>query len=248
MDKKKKKRRRRKVSKKLKIFAVCFLIAGAVVFALMSPIFGIKQITVYGNEKIETETIISLSGLKIGDNIFKNRSNDVSAKIKQEPYIERVNINRKLPNTIEISVKEREVAYQIQVIDSYVYIDYQGYILEKSSEEMQVPILEGMKTIQDELLNGKRICKEDINYLNTILKIVENAKNIEIYDLITKIIIENNTYVLYFKNENKYAYLGNSSDITNKMLYVKTILQAEKGKTGNIYVDGERPRFREETL
>ena len=95
MDKKKKKRRRRKVSKKLKIFAVCFLIAGAVVFALMSPIFGIKQINVNGNEKIETETIISLSGLKIGDNIFKNRSNDVSAKIKQEPYIERVNINRK---------------------------------------------------------------------------------------------------------------------------------------------------------
>ena len=68
-----------------------------------------------------------------------------------------------LPGTIEIQIEEREIAYQVKVINSYVYIDYQGYILENSSEKEKVPTIEGLSTQDEEFLNNKRVNNEDIH-------------------------------------------------------------------------------------
>ena len=206
-----------------------------------------------GNNKISTETIISLSQLQTGKNIFQNLKSEIINNIKEEPYINDVKVKRVLPGTIEISVEERTVAYQIQVIDSYVYIDYQGYILEKSSTKADVPILTGMSTSQDELLKEKRISSDDISKLNVILKIVENAKKLEIYDLITQINTENGEYVLYLQSEKKYIYLGDGSDIVNKMMYAQIIIQNEKGNSGKAMINGNleegfNPYFSEEDI
>jgi hypothetical protein len=102
-----------------------------------------------------------------------------------------------------------------------------------------VPVIVGMKTSQDELLNEKRLINDDISNLNVILKIVQNAKQTEIYDLITQISVENDEYVLYLKSENKYIYLGDGSDMTNKMMYAQIIVQNEKGKSGKAMINGD---------
>ena len=249
----KRERKRLKRQKSLRVLILLLIIAGMIIFMLISPIFNIEKIIVNGNEQISSDTIISLSGLEIGNNIFRNLSSEVIKNIKENAYIENVTMKRKFPNTIEISVEERKIAYQIKVVDSNVYIDYQGYILDKSTETQNVPIIEGLHTSQNELLNSTRLVSEDISYLNTILKIAENAKKLEIYSLINKIIIENNEFVLYLPNEKKYVYLGNNADITNKMLYVKAILEKEKKNSGKIFVNGDlndgfKPYFREEKI
>ncbi len=255
-EKKKKEKRERKRKKRLKVikFLILLMIVGAmIVFALVSPIFNIKEIVISGNKQIDSETIVSLSKIKKETNIFKIKSSEISKNIKENAYIEKVNVKRNFPDTVEINVEERIIAYQIQVIDSYVCIDYKGYILTKSSDKQNVPIVEGLATSQEELLKGKKLVKDDTEALNSILKIVENGKKIEIYEKISKIIIDNNCYILYFQNENKYAYLGNGSDITSKMSWVKEILDKEKGKSGKIFVNGDlndgfKPYFREEKI
>ncbi len=246
----KKKKKKKRI---LKILILLVIIIGTIVFALVSPTFNIQTITVQGNTKISTETIISLSQLQTGENIFRNLKSEIINNIKEEPYINSVEIKRVLPGTIEITVEERSVAYQIQVIDSYVYIDYQGYILEKSSEQDDVPILAGMATSQNELLNEKRLVSDDITKLNVILKIVENAKKLDIYDLITQINTENDEYILYLESEKKYIYLGNGSNIVNKMMYAQIIIENEKGNSGKIMINGDldngfNPYFSEEEI
>lgn len=237
-----------------KFFGVFMLIIGVGVVALISPIFNIEKITVNGNTNINYSTIVSLSGLVKGENIFRFWIPNIKENIKENPYIDKVKIKRVLPNNIEISVIERKVAYQLKVIDSYIYIDYQGYILEKSNTSMNVPLLEGLKTTNDELLNKKRITEEDIYKLNDILKIIQIAKSSDIYDEITKIRIENSKeYVLELKKEQKLVYIGDIKDIANKMLYTKTILEKEEGNSGKIYVNGNvnngfKPFFREEKI
>lgn len=236
-----------------KIFILLIIIIGTIIFALVSPTFNIQTITVQGNAKISTETIISLSQLQTGENIFRNLKSEIINNIKEEPYINSVEIKRVLPGTIEITVEERSVAYQIQVIDSYVYIDYQGYILEKSSEQDDVPILTGMATSQNELLNEKRLVSDDITKLNVILKIVENAKKLDIYDLITEINTEDDEYILYLESEKKYIYLGDGSNIANKMMYAQIIIENEKGNSGKAMINGDldngfNPYFSEEDI
>ncbi len=245
-------KRKRRGKRLLKLLILIILITGAIVFAMVSPMFNIEKITVQGNEKISTETIISLSGLQIGNNIFQNSKSDVIEKVKENQYIESVQVKRRLPGTMEITVKERTVAYQVKILQGYAYIDYQGYILEIANQKANVPVLEGINTNQDSFLNEKRVVSEDITILNTILKIMGSARNIEIDKLITNITIEKGKeYILYLEKEKKYIYLGDASNVTNKMLYVQTMLKEEKGNSGKILVNGDlsggfKPYFREE--
>lgn len=251
-SKKRKKSKKKKINKKLiGFFSIIILIAIIVVLALTAPIFNITDITVNGNNQVSTNMIINLSGLRKGENIFKFNST-VEQKIKENTYIESVNTKRKLPGTVIISVKERTVKYQINLINSYVYIDKNGYILENSSEKKDVPVIVGLSIKEDEMLNEKRLKTEDLEKLNDIIKIIDSAKTINIDNLITEINTESKeNYVLYLESKGKKINLGDTSNLTNKMLYVKKILEKEEGKTGSAFVNGDlsagfKPYFREE--
>lgn len=251
-SKKRKKSKKKKINKKvIGFFSIIILIAIIVVLALTAPIFNITDITVNGNNQVSTNMIINLSGLRKGENIFKFNST-VEQKIKENTYIESVNTKRKLPGTVIISVKERTVKYQINLINSYVYIDKNGYILENSSEKKDVPVIVGLSIKEDEMLNEKRLKTEDLEKLNDIIKIIDSAKTINIDNLITEINTENKeNYVLYLESKGKKINLGDTSNLTNKMLYVKKILEKEEGKTGSAFVNGDlsagfKPYFREE--
>lgn len=83
---------------------------------------------------------------------------------------------------------------------------------------------------------------------------MESAKSIEIENLITSIDIkEPNEYKLYLKNENKYIYLGDGTNLNNKILYIQTMLKEEKENPGIIFVNGNisegfKPYFREQVI
>lgn len=250
--KNKKKKKKNKYNVKLITFVSCFLLViASVIFALTAPIFNIAKIEVTGNSKVQIENIKSLSGLKIGENIFKFNSSVIS-NIKENSYIENVEVKRALPDTVKIEVTEREVKYQINLINSYVYIDKYGYILENSAEKKAVPTIVGLKITEDDLMKKTRLEGKDIETLNKILKITEAAKIINIDNIITEINTENDTdYVLYIESEAKTIYIGDTTNLTNKMLYIQKILQNEKGKSGKVFVNkdmttGFKPYFREE--
>ena len=113
------------------IILICALIL-AIIFFIMSPLFDIVEVKVENNSKISTDTIISLSQLEIGQNIFKNSKKQIRENIKQNAYIDSVKIKRNLPNVIVISVEERKATFMLEYLNSYAYINNQGYILEIS--------------------------------------------------------------------------------------------------------------------
>ena len=221
------------------------------IFAFITPIFNISKIEVYGNNKVSSDTVTSLSKLKKGENIFKF-NNSIIQNIKENQYIDEVKVKRKLPGTIQIYITEREVKYQVKLINSYAYIDKNGYILEVSSKETDVPIIVGFKTTENELINKNRMETKDLEVLNNILKITDSAKAIDIEKIITEINIENeNNYCIFIKGQNKKIYIGDANNLTNKMLYVKKILEEEKDHSGTGYVNGDisngfKPYFRPE--
>ena len=95
-------RKKKKIKKILKLIILIALRAGGTCFALISPIFNIEKIEVTGNNKIPSETIISLSQLENGQNIFRFNKNKTVEEIKTNAYIENAKILRKIPNKIEI--------------------------------------------------------------------------------------------------------------------------------------------------
>ena len=62
-------------------------------------------------------------------------------------------------------------------------------------------------------------------------------------------ISDKNEYIIYLEQEKKRIHLGDSSNLSNKMLYIVAILEQEKDNEGDIFVNGDlnnrfQPYFR----
>lgn len=250
-EQRRRKKRNKRIKTILKIIIFLGIISGGIVFALTSPIFNIKDIKVINNNQVSQDTIISLSGLNADENIFKFYSNNIEDKIKENPYIEDVKVHRKIPNTIEIDVKERVAKYSVDYMGKYAYINTQGYILEIAEDNKKMPIIQGISTSEEEVIPGKRLNNDDLNKLEDVIKILDSANENGLDGKVTSIDISNkNEYSIYIEEENKKVHLGDSTNLSNKMLYVMAIIEAEKGKQGDIFVNGDlnnkfQPYFRE---
>ena len=216
-------RKKRKIIFRLiKWTSLVVLIIGGSIYFLLSSFFNIHNIVIAGNEKITQETIISLSGIELEKNTFKISKNKVEQAIKTNAYIDSVKIKRKLPDTIEIQVVERKPAYMLTLGNAYVYINTQGYLLEISQEKLQVPIITGILTPEDQIQEGNRLCTEDLQKLSSVIQIMDSANNNDIGKLITKINISNKQdYILEIKSEKKNVHVGDNSNLSTKMLYIK---------------------------
>lgn len=246
------KKRRKLIFRIIKIIVLLGIIIGGIIFAMVSPIFNIKDITVSGNSKISSETIISLSGLKLEQNIFNFRTSQIVDSIKQNAYIDTVNISRKIPDKIEIGVIERKTTFMLKYGNAYVYINNQGYMLEVTSEEGDYPIITNYSTPEEQIKEGNRLCVEDLEKLNDVLKIMEAASSNDgkIRDLITQINIEDKSnYILTLEKEKKQIYLGDVSNLSAKMLWLATFLKEENNNEGIIFMNFDlnttQPYFRE---
>ena len=241
----------KKVKKALINVSLIILIITAITLFLLSPIFNIENISIKNNEKLSQEEIISLSQIEKGTNLFKIRNAEIKNNIKENAYVDEVKVNRILPNTIEITVTERKVAYLLEYGSSYAYIDEQGYILEISSANITDKIkIRGYKTTEDNIKPGNRLIKEDLNKLNDVVIITDTAKNSGINAQITSINIENqNEYSLYMESEKKTVHIGSISNLDTKMLYLQVMLEKEKDNEVetflNIDFKTKNPYFKE---
>ena len=232
-------KKNRRVKIFIKLFLLLAVIIGLIIYLMLSPIFNIKNINVEGNKDISSEQIISLSKVQKEANLFKVSNKDTVSAIKENPYVKTVEIKRTLPDTITFVITERVATYMLEYGSSYAYIDNQGYILEISANTKEgLAKIIGYETSHDDIVPGKRLCENDLKKLNTVLKITATSKTNRIDSLITRINIEDgNNFILYLSTEQKTVYLGDCTNLDTRMLYVKAILDKEKGIAGEIYVN-----------
>lgn len=247
-------RKQKKVKNILKLTALMFLLISIMIFAFVSPIFNIKEIQVINNKEesqLASDTILSLSRLSSGQNIFRFNKLQVEYNINKNPYVKQVLIKRKFPNKVIIEVEEREKSYNIEFMNGYAYIDNQGYILEVSDTKLEKPIIQGIMTQQENIIEGNRLITEDLEKLEIVIKIVDICKTYNLDSKITSIdISDRNNYIIYLENEKKTVYLGDNSNLNNKIVWVEAIIQDNIGIEGYVYVNGDfnngfKPRFKE---
>lgn len=243
-------KRRKFILKVIKWTSLLVIMIGIIICIMLSPLFNIKNIEVKDNNKISSEQIISLSSIKVNDNTFKYSKKDIKNKIKENAYIGEVKVSRILPDGFKIQVKERIPKLMLLFGNAYVYIDNQGYILEVSDENINLPIIKGYKTEEKDIVPGKRLCNSDLEQLTVVLKIVELAQSEGLFDKITAVDIEDkNDYKIIMEEEQKNAHLGDCSMLEERILWVKTILDETKELQGDIFVNmnlnSEKPFFRE---
>ena len=241
-SKRKKKNTWRKVKKVLllllKIILIIGILAGIGAFLFVSPVFNITEIRVENSNKISENTYISLSEIQIGENIFRISKSKIIEQIKQESYVENVEVKREYPGTVVITVTERTPAYMIEKNgEMYAYIDKNGYNLETTTQALDIPILKGTITDIENLETGARISDEDLSKFNDLIRIMDGIKNNNIQEKLLSVdISDDKNYILEFKNSNKKVILGDTSELSTKMLWIKYFMEKSEEEAGTVHL------------
>lgn len=262
MDNAIRKSKQTKKSKKNKprfrrLFILLFLIIIIAALVLASRLYKIKKIAVTTDGKnVSAEEIKSLSNLSVGMNMFEFNTNKVEENILLNKYLKSVDVKRKINGTVEITVKERFPKFKINYAGGFIIIDSEGYVLEITSEDYDVPLLLGVSTDFSSLTVGSsenrinKLNEEDMNKLSMASDIIDTAKNNDVGSLISGIDISNDrNYIVYLDSEQKIVYLGDCSELNTRILCMKEIIKAESGNKGEIFIDKDlnssKPRFKE---
>ena len=129
---------------------LCTVIAVVLAFSFgISVFFRVENITVSGTVKYDAWTIKEASGIEIGDNLLSFGEARAAGKIRAAlPYVESVRIGIKLPNTVNIEIKELDVVYSIQDSEyQWWLITAEGRVVEKTDKAtaQQGTVIEGLR-------------------------------------------------------------------------------------------------------
>lgn len=141
-------RRRGRFSGLLKLFG--FLIAVAAVIAAITLFFRMDHIVVSGNERYSEQEVLDASGLVTGGNLyFLNKYGVKETIFAQLPYVEEVKINRKLPDTLLIEVRECKAVAGVDSPGGVWLISAEGKLLEQTSAPPEgCPLVTGAPLIE----------------------------------------------------------------------------------------------------
>ncbi len=235
-------RRRGRLSFLWKPFAALIIIAATV--AAVTLFFRMDHIAVVGNERYTEEQVLDASGLELGSNLYFINKYDVKEAIfAQLPYVEEIRINRKLPDTLLIEVRECAAAAGVQDGRSVWLISGRGKLLEKTdTTPVGCPLITGA-TLTEPTAGSYADFGEDTAYrAETVLTLLREAEERNMLGKIGWIRLSDETALTM-------DYLGRftvrmpwTADIGYKLESLATVVNyLENNETGriNLMTDGK---------
>ena len=102
--------------------------------SLNSGIFNSDNIEIEGNKYVESEYIIKALEVNNNKNIFRYNIKDMEEILLNNKYIDKVEIKRLLPNTLKVSIIEKEIVANLYNEEIYCYIDKEGNFIDEIDE------------------------------------------------------------------------------------------------------------------
>ncbi|NLK94246.1 MAG: FtsQ-type POTRA domain-containing protein, partial [Clostridiales bacterium] len=203
-----------------RIIAISILIIIiSLIIVFKTNIFVIKEITCSGENLITKDYIIETMEQYKSNNIFTISKSEIEKKLKNNPYVKKVNITKKLPNKLNINVEEAKGLYYYFDGDYYCIVSNELIVLEKldNIENRDLIEIKGFdvsisRNISDEIDNDTRVYKllDEIYKEQGVIK--ENKEEFAI----TAVDVSNLSDIKIYIN-NIEVLVGNDENIRNKM-------------------------------
>ena len=191
--------------------------------------YTIKNVYVEGNIHYTQEEIQEI----VMDGPLGNNSLYLSLKYKKKgiedvPFVDVMDVSILAPDTIKITVYEKALAGYVAYMDSYMYFDKDGYVVESSHIRTEgVPQITGLQFSFCTLGQKLPVEREDI-----FTRIMDLTKLLTKYKLSPdRIYFRDYTEItLYF--EDVRVALGEGSNLEEKLMVLPTFLENLKGEKG----------------
>ncbi len=222
-----KRKKRKRLFKRIRLlFIILFLSIAVYLLLTKLPFFAIHNFSVTGNKQVKDNDIVNISGIIKGENVFKINKKNAVQRILKEPYIESVEIDRVLPDTVGIKVKEKTDQFLLEQDGKAIYIGKNAEVLSilDNKKEKEVPLIEGLTVDGAEVLKLIKFKNKKIDS-NEFSEFIKGASNTEVYKLIQKISIDGDEIVtIHTKNGAKIVF-GKLDNSAYKMKFLAEVLK-----------------------
>ncbi len=140
--------RRRKRSKTLYYLILFLFCLGLGITLCMTVLFKVEKIVVENNTFYSDQELISRSGIIQGDNLFRINDGDTEKMLEDRfPYIQSVEVKRRLPATILLDITEEVPTVAAYSSEGYVILSATGKVLKTKVDAPpgDIPVLLGLE-------------------------------------------------------------------------------------------------------
>jgi len=233
-DKRKMEERKRK-SAWLSAFLLTFIFVGVIAGCLVTPTFDVSTIFVEEGVNVRASEIQNYFSTSKGKNIFLVDTKTIEEELEQHPYIYKAEIFRELPNRLKLKYFERTQYSIIKYMESFVYIDKYGNILEIKQENTnsEIPVINNIES--DSFISGNKLKGISALKYENIVYLLETAENADFNYTITEISYEDLEKVeLSIKEKDIKIIYGEIQKelLRDKIMYLNEVLKKLDDKKG----------------
>ncbi len=199
------------------------------VFYYFISTYSIKNVYVEGNVHYTQEEIKEI----VMDGPMSNNSLYLSLLysnkgVENIPFVDVMDVIVLEPDTIKIVVYEKALAGYIEFMDSYMYFDRDGYVVETSTvKTLGIPQIEGLQFEHVSL--GEKIPVENEDIFNSIMSITNLLGKYELN--VDKILFQSNRDIMLFFRDVRVD-LGQDVNLEEKIMVLPTFLEELEGQKG----------------
>lgn len=216
------KKRKRKVRqrRRIAITSLVVLVVSLIAY-FISPFSKVQTVNIYSNQIIDSQTILTDSGIVEGSSfsLFTNAF-FTGQKIRENPFINGVEINKELGGVVNITVSERWIVYKTLQNEQWVayFADGTSAVI-PADYVVNATILIAVETPDSfpyvELAQNLAYVPKEI--VDEISEIKHNPSN-----------IENLRFMFYMRDQNRVSIL--MENIKSKMKYYFKLVQQSGGE------------------
>ena len=167
-----------------------------------NPRFEIQHLVISSNGRLNEDYLRETSGLHEGMNLFEFRFSEIEHRLQNVSLIESVYLERKLPHTLIMRVKERVPVAQITGPKKNAMpwmLDRYGYVLPPHRKGSAMPLISGLDS---DFSLGEQLIHKDIRIALDIIGICESSHYLSSYIHLVSLNLKYPDYIeVYIKGE-----------------------------------------------
>lgn len=146
-----------------------------------NPTFELQRLAISCDGQLTEDRIREYTGLREGANLFALSFKKIENDLLKVPVVESVYLERKLPGTLVVKVKERVPVAQVSGAKARKFpfvVDRFGYVLPPRQSAATLPIIQGIDT---ELRLGEPVAHPDVGISLNIIALCESTSYLRTY-------------------------------------------------------------------
>ncbi|MGI6180642.1 MAG: cell division protein FtsQ/DivIB [Agathobaculum sp.] len=214
------------------------LLAAAVL--ALTVFFKVDTISIEGSIKYSAEEIVAGMDVKKGDNLYlwnKVKTRDVL--LERFPYLQTVQIRRRLPDTIVVTVTESEAVLAVPSDGGYYLVSEQGKILEQTDSDRGLSVATGVSLMG--MQPGQMIEQSSDAYTDALLAVLMTLDAADMLEDTDFINLQSLTDVRIGYQKRFDIRVGTVEDLAYRLRFAQTVIENRLSPSdiGRLYWDAK---------